>query len=115
MAFQLTTFSGHSFGNGSPYYSAVAGFFSYSGSVVPIAYPMYDIGDPVAAQLEGCSVSITTKDKNRDGLPESASWKAGCNPKALYWLSPDDQKIYKKLLGGLKGKGTFPAYRSVVY
>jgi hypothetical protein len=121
--FVQMAFSIHSAGtsvllsNASPYFTYLTGLYSYTGgSPLPSSnYWLYIPGSPALAQLEGCNATITTKDKNQDGLPESASWKASCNPKALGFLSPDDQKLYKKVLKAMKGKAEFPAYRAVYY
>jgi hypothetical protein len=106
-----TTYGGFSYN--SPTYSPVTSLYTYQG-YFPVTYPMYRPGNP-GLPITGCNGSITTKDKNRDGLPETASWKASCNPKALTWLSKEDQKLFKKVLKGLKGKGSLPAYWSVNY
>ncbi len=105
MAFWLSTPYGHGFTNASPYSTFLTPFYTYNGGSIPMGLPMNFPGSPVSAQIQGCNASIATKDKDRDGLPDSASWKAACNPKALGWLSSDDQKLYKKVLKGLKGKG----------
>jgi hypothetical protein len=101
------------FSDGSPTYAPVTSLYTYSGAR-PYSYPMYWIGSPLLP-ITGCNGSINTKDKNRDGLPETASWKAGCNPKAFSWLSNEDQKLFKKVVKGLKGKGELPAYWGVNY
>mgnify|MGYP001827720456 CR=1 FL=1 len=106
-AFWLSS-PGGGFSDGSPTYSPITSLFTYFGSPF-FTYPMQWIGDP-APPITGCNGSISTKDKNRDGLPETASWKAGCNPKALSWLDKDDQKLFKKVVKGLKGKGSLPAF-----
>ena len=111
-AFWLSS-PGGGFSDGSPTYSPIPSLYTYSG-YWPVTYPMYWVGAP-ALPITGCNGSISTKDKNRDGLPETASWKAGCNPKALWWLDKDDQKLFKKVVGGLKGKGELPAYWGVNY
>jgi hypothetical protein len=115
MAFWISTALGRTFSNGLPFAGSVTGLYDYFGS--PLTYPLttFYIGSPVAAQLEGCSASITTKDKNQNGLPETARWKAGCSKSALGFLSKEDWKLYKKLVKGLKGKGVAPAYRSVLF
>jgi hypothetical protein len=117
MAFSIHGPGSSALSNASPTWTYVAGLYSYLlGQPAPSSYySMYYALDHSAAQLQGCNATITTKDKNRDGIPESASWKAGCNPKALEFLSQDDQKLYKKVLKGLKGKGVFPAFRAIYY
>ena len=111
-AFWLSS-PGGGFSSGAPSPGSVPSLYTYFGGY-PYTYPMQWIGAP-ALPITGCNGSITTKDKNRDGLPETASWKAGCNPKALWWLDSDDQKLFKKVVGGLKGKGELSAYWGVNY
>jgi hypothetical protein len=106
-AFYLTATAG-AFSANSPYASVITSIYSYSGAPFQ-SYPMWFIGAPFMP-ISGCKGSFTAKDKNGNGLPESASWKVGCNPKAFSWLSSDDQKLYKKVIGELKGKGQLPAY-----
>jgi hypothetical protein len=115
MAFWISTALGRTFSHGLPFPGSITGLYDYFGS--PLTYPVstFYIGSPSAAQLEGCSASISTKDRNRNGLPETANWKAGCSKSALGFLSKQDQKLYKKLVKGLKGKGVVSAYKGVLF
>jgi hypothetical protein len=115
MAFWISTALGRTFSHGIPFSGSVTGLYDYFGAPVTYTVPIYYIGSPVVAQLEGCSASITTKDRNSNGLPETASWKAGCSNNALGFLSKGDQKLYKKLVKGLKGKGVASGYKAVVF